>query len=165
MAIRAKQHWCNICKLAYSIQYIKCPNCSHGRENLCQVCQQYYSKVHPECPSCCPVLPVTGTATVVQPAPTSMPDAPAIWALVIEDMHARDNFGLEKYSTRLQPLNGRVALTDVYQEVLDMAVYIKQELVERAWLKERLGVILFLLSQNQFWEAGEELKFVIGKIK
>ena len=55
---------------------------------------------------------------------------PAVWDLVIADMKDRDAGGLEKYGVRLQPHNGRNALTDLYQELLDAAVYIRQLIYE-----------------------------------
>lgn len=51
---------------------------------------------------------------------------------VIEDMKQRREDGIEKYGTPLMTHNGRNALVDAYQEVLDLAVYIKQELLERS---------------------------------
>lgn len=57
-------------------------------------------------------------------------DLPAVWELVIEDMKARDHSGFEKYGTRLQPHNGRNSLIDAYQEVLDLAVYLRQKIYE-----------------------------------
>lgn len=65
-----------------------------------------------------------------EPAPVHN-DQPAVWDLVIKDMHLRDVFGLEKYGTRLQPNNGRDALVDAYQEILDAAVYLRQMIFER----------------------------------
>ena len=56
---------------------------------------------------------------------------PAIWDLVIEDMRARDQVGLKRYQTRLQPFNGRDAMIDAYQEILDAAVYLRQLIYER----------------------------------
>lgn len=58
-------------------------------------------------------------------------DRPAVWALVIADMQARDAEGRRKYGTPLQPHNGRDALVDAYQECLDMAVYLRQAIEER----------------------------------
>jgi len=45
-------------------------------------------------------------------------------------MKARRKMGIEKYGTPLQPNNGRNALIDAYQEVLDLAVYLKQKIIE-----------------------------------
>jgi hypothetical protein len=67
---------------------------------------------------------------VSQPDPT--PNAyPAVWDLVMADMAARDALGRERYKTRLQPQNGRDALRDHYEELLDGAAYIRQVLFER----------------------------------
>jgi len=65
--------------------------------------------------------------------PEPMPEInnhPAVWDLVIKDMQERDKFGQEKYNTRLQPFNGRNALIDAYQEILDLAVYLRQKIYE-----------------------------------
>ena len=64
----------------------------------------------------------------VDPIPN---DLPAIWDLVIEDMRQRDRVGARIYKTRLQPFNGRDALIDAYDEVLDLAVYLRQMIYER----------------------------------
>lgn len=58
-------------------------------------------------------------------------DKPAVWSLVISDMQARDQEGRRRYGTPLQPHNGRDALVDAYQELLDAAVYIRQAIYER----------------------------------
>ena len=66
------------------------------------------------------------------PEPSPIPnDSPAVWSLVIADMAKRDIEGMKKYNTRLQPRNGRDALTDAYQEALDLAVYLRQAIYER----------------------------------
>jgi len=53
-----------------------------------------------------------------------------VWEEVIKDMKSRDNFGKSKYNTHLQPFNGRNPLQDAYEEALDLAVYLKQALIE-----------------------------------
>jgi hypothetical protein len=69
--------------------------------------------------------------SINQPEPPPQPnDRPAVWDLVIADMRERDATGLAKYGTRLQPHNGRSALRDAYQEVLDLAVYLRQKIYE-----------------------------------
>lgn len=65
-----------------------------------------------------------------EPAPIQN-NHPAIWDLLIKDMQDRDQFGVNKYGTHLQPNNGRSALLDAYQEVLDLAVYLRQAIYER----------------------------------
>jgi hypothetical protein len=56
---------------------------------------------------------------------------PAVWALVIADMEKRNAFGVAKYGTPLQPFNGRDALQDAYEEILDLCVYLRQSIYER----------------------------------
>jgi hypothetical protein len=65
-----------------------------------------------------------------QPPPTPSIH-PATWDLVVEDMRTRDRVGTATYRTRLQPHNGRDSLTDAYQEILDAAAYLRNQLYER----------------------------------
>ena len=65
-----------------------------------------------------------------EPAPIANQSTP-IWELVIKDMRDRDETGMKKYGTRLQANNGRDALLDLYQELLDACVYIRQFIEER----------------------------------
>ena len=65
-----------------------------------------------------------------QPDPTPNASRP-IWELVIEDMHARDHVGRQRYGTPLQAHNGRDAMQDAYEEALDLAVYLRQAIEER----------------------------------
>lgn len=68
----------------------------------------------------------------LEPQPPPVPNQGiAVWDVVIEDMRARNQSGLRKYGTRLQPNNGRDALTDAYQEALDLVVYLRQVIYER----------------------------------
>ena len=69
-------------------------------------------------------------ATADQPAPIGNTNSP-VWWLVMKDMDARDQLGRKRYGTPLQPHNGRDALTDAYQEALDLAVYLRQAIYER----------------------------------
>ena len=68
-----------------------------------------------------------------EPAPQHNDSRP-VWELVIEDMQKRDHIGREKYGTPLQAFNGRNPLIDAYQEALDLVVYLKQALIEQAYL-------------------------------
>lgn len=70
------------------------------------------------------------TAATMEQKPPVQNALPAVWDQVIADMHERDNVGRERYGTPLQPFNGRKPLVDLYQELLDAVVYIKQHLVE-----------------------------------
>ena len=73
-----------------------------------------------------------------QPMP-QVNDHPDIQSQVIADIEARREVGIKRYGTALQPHNGRDALVDAYEEVLDLACYLKQRIVEdeserMAWL-------------------------------
>lgn len=79
-----------------------------------------------------PVLFLFMSANLNQPQPPPQPNSkPAVWDLVIADMRQRDEHGTAHYGTRLQPHNGRDALVDAYQEVLDAAAYLRQVIFER----------------------------------
>lgn len=67
---------------------------------------------------------------VDQPPPVPNENTP-VWDLVIADMRERDGIGRVRYGTPLQGFNGRDALSDAYQEALDLVVYMRQELHER----------------------------------
>lgn len=64
-----------------------------------------------------------------QPDPIAN-DAPSAHDLVIQDMLQRKQFGLEKYGTLLQPGNGRKTLRDAYEEILDLAAYLRVAIYE-----------------------------------
>jgi hypothetical protein len=71
-----------------------------------------------------------GRAGDAQPMPT-VNDAPDIQSVVIADIEARRAVGIERYGTALQPHNGRDALVDAYEEAVDLAMYLRQRLVEQ----------------------------------
>lgn len=80
-----------------------------------------------------------------QPTPVLTEGRP-VWDLVVEDMRARDALGRVRYGAPLQAFNGRDQLVDAYQEVLDLAVYLRAAIeeishmrAEHAQLKHRLG--------------------------
>jgi len=85
-------------------------------------------------------------AATPQPAPVG--DGAVILDLVVEDLKARSEMGERKYGTKLRAHNGRDALMDLYQEILDAAAYAKQLLVERDtrrdtaddWLEHRVSM-------------------------
>lgn len=69
------------------------------------------------------------SATAKQPAPTG--NGHVVGQRVIADIAERIKVGKAKYGTELRTNNGRDALVDAYQEILDLAQYVKQELMER----------------------------------
>lgn len=50
---------------------------------------------------------------------------------VQSDIEERINKGTREYGERLQTHNGRNALQDAYEEALDLAMYLKQALLEQ----------------------------------
>src|SRR5205085_1432104 len=66
-------------------------------------------------------------------------DLPAVWDLVLAAMKDRDAVGRERYGVPLQPFNGRRALRDLAEELLDATVYTFQEIYERDALEKRIG--------------------------
>jgi hypothetical protein len=70
-----------------------------------------------------------------QPLPT-INDLPDVQSAVIADIEARRELGIRRYGTALQPNNGRNALLDAYEEALDLAMYLKQRLIEESSLAQ-----------------------------
>lgn len=88
-----------------------------------------------------------------QQPPPKRNDKPAVWDLVIEDICARDAVGRERYGTPLQPFNGRSALIDLYQELLDAVVYVRQKIEEDGMRHE--GVRLLIEAAEDFVQKVE----------
>jgi hypothetical protein len=76
-------------------------------------------------------------ALCAQPQPES--DMFDLWPLVVKDMEDRDKLGRARYGIPLRPQNGRDALVDAYQEVLDLSVYLRQEIEERRMLSNAIS--------------------------
>lgn len=103
-------------------------------------------------------------ATVYEPDPTAN-NQPAVWGLVVEDMQARDVMGREKYGTPLQPFNGRDALWDAYQEVLDLSVYLRQAIFEKEVKDKVLSeVVAERIRQDSKWGEQNHDPFVYKSI-
>lgn len=66
-----------------------------------------------------------------QPMPKHRYGVPSVQDAVITDIQERKAIGLERYGTLLQPHNGRDALRDAYEEAIDLAMYLKQAILER----------------------------------
>lgn len=54
-----------------------------------------------------------------------------VFALVHDDLEARNRVGYREYGDTLRPYNGRDALWEAYEEALDLAVYLRQAIWER----------------------------------
>lgn len=84
--------------------------------------------------------PVPASPGVIVDQPPPVPnDGPALWDLVLADMRERHQVGVRRYGTALQAGNGRDMLVDAYQEILDLAVYLRAEFEERRTVSPRRG--------------------------
>lgn len=70
----------------------------------------------------------------------------AIWPSIIREMQARRDVGLQRYGQPLQAGNGRDALRDLLEEVLDAAVYARQVRTE-ATAEETIAVVEVIENQ------------------
>lgn len=50
--------------------------------------------------------------------------------LMIADIAARRQLGIERYGQALKPFNGRSSIKDAYEEALDLCCYLRQKLLE-----------------------------------
>jgi hypothetical protein len=73
-----------------------------------------------------------------QPKPTGDESQVDDQSLVIEDMQARRDYGLRKYGQTHQPYNGRNTLQDLYEELLDAALYTRSLLRARQAMRDEL---------------------------
>src|SRR5439155_15205134 len=67
---------------------------------------------------------------VEQPMPVPN-DQPSIQSLVRADLELREQVGIARYGTSLQPFNGRDAVRDAYEEAMDLTLYLRQVMEER----------------------------------
>lgn len=84
---------------------------------------------------------------------------PSCHDLLIADIKARAAFGLRKYGQPLRGFNGRNTLRDAYEEVLDLAVYLRQlmyevETAEQARINERDAIVQELRKAMCEWADG-----------
>jgi hypothetical protein len=70
------------------------------------------------------------TGVIDQPLPVAT-NGPAIQDLVMADVAQRKQVGIERYGRALQAHNGRDALQDLYEELLDAVMYTRQLIEER----------------------------------
>jgi hypothetical protein len=69
-------------------------------------------------------------AAAPQPAPQPSDRSQEVYKIVLGDIAERAVMGKKKYGTVLKTHNGRNALWDVYQELIDAFFYIRQKLLE-----------------------------------
>lgn len=91
-----------------------------------------------------------------QPAPVGLgtPVYPKTLELFFQGLRQRRNFGIEKYGTELRAFNGRDALIDCFQELIDAFQYLTQEYIQREVEKEFLmKCASFFLDLRRFWSG------------
>ena len=105
------------------------------------------------------------SANTPEPMPTK--GKQAVLPELIQDLQARVEVGIKQYGMPLETNNGRCALMDLYQELLDGAMYLKQHMMEsgstflefereiRKWANDR-GLIEGTTTYRQFEKLGEE---------
>lgn len=84
-----------------------------------------------------------------------------VWDLVVADMRERGASGRAKYGTPLQTHNGRRALVAAYQELLDLVVYLRQEIAER----EGITAADVELLRQQLRVSQEQLSCTVDRLQ
>ena len=76
-------------------------------------------------------MPNSNPGVANQPQPYNpVGDQPSIQALVRQDLEERERVGIQRYGMPLKAFNGRDAKVDAYQEILDLACYLRQDIEE-----------------------------------
>ena len=93
-------------------------------------------------------------ATVVQATPKGK--GRPIIGLVMQDLTERALEGAKKYGEPLKAFNSRSAPVDALQEVYDLAMYLRQDVEERAVMADKLRRIADLIA-GKFTEEATQL--------
>jgi hypothetical protein len=83
---------------------------------------------------------VAGQEPAISKEPKPNGSGEDIVDIVKRDIDLRASEGLVKYGEKLKAFNGRSGLNDAYQEVIDLAVYLRQVIEERQELSRRLDL-------------------------
>lgn len=120
---------------------------------LCEHANEAAPRAGCSCPEDCGCRERMCPISITRPQAAPIKDtvAPSAHDLVIADLQDRRRFGLEKYGTLLQHDNGRDHLVDAYQEVLDLTVYLRNEIERRKYDPVRLAA-LALYNAPGFWD-------------
>jgi len=100
--------------------------------------------------------------TAPQPLPKGG-DGVDIFTLVIEDLKERDALGMRQYGQTLQAGDGRDHLIDLYQELLDAAAYIRQEIEERRKIQTLLACIVRDTTNSHIITLAQRAIRLLGK--
>lgn len=78
--------------------------------------------------------------------------------LVLFDLLERDRMGAEKYGGSLVTNDGRATKWDGYQEVLDLAQYMRKDIEEEKEIKSRVNVLIEFIGRMNFREVPGDVK-------
>ena len=92
--------------------------------------------------------------------PMPRPGTANVFALLRADIDAREAVGRETYGRLLETFNGRNSARDAYEEALDLAVYLRQLLEERAVMLDLLRDALRVLPRGQ---AAQRITATLGE--
>ncbi len=82
---------------------------------------------------------------------------PSVTDAVIKDMNERREIGIKEYGTELLPNNGRDALQDAYEEMLDGACYLKQKMIEEATKPKVVDKTTELVNNVRQWAKDKNI--------
>lgn len=97
-----------------------CSDCEHEKKSLRECGPCFGNMLEPKSDQ--------RQATKKEPAPKGT--GKKVINEVVMDLKARSCMGEKKYGTPLRTFNGRNAMMDLYQELLDSVMYAKQVLIE-----------------------------------
>jgi hypothetical protein len=83
-----------------------------------------------------------------KPQAAPLPGDQSVLPLVLRDFNARADIGYEKYRRPLQTFNGRTALIDLYQELMDAVLYCRQQIEERASILYKIVDAISILENR-----------------
>lgn len=90
-----------------------------------------------------------------QPLPTGDNSQPDVQDLVIADIHARREIGIQRYGQGLKTFNGRNTLRDLYEEQIDAVIYTRALLEAQAASRDRLiEVVAKVLNEEVEIDTG-----------
>lgn len=81
-----------------------------------------------------------GDSVSVEPKPTK--GKHKVGKEVIRDIEDRIDLGLSRYGSLLMTFNNRNSLVDLYQELIDGCMYVKQKLIETEEIREELRILI-----------------------
>ena len=91
-----------------------------------------------------------------QPIRTGMPEQEDVFPKVHSDLEEREAYGMKEYGGPLVTNDGRNNLWDAYQESLDLAVYLRKEIMEREQSPVQLKVLMATILNLEDELAGRD---------